>query len=422
MHYPRKSIWLLVFLVVIIGAGLALLTYGNFRYAAKNPGGNDFLVHWMGSRVFLTEGISPYSDEAALRIQTVAYGRPARAGEHELRVAYPFYSILLFAPFALIPDFILARALWMTTLEAALVGLAFVSIRLSGWKPGLWLTVIFLVFSLLWYHSLRPLINGNAVILIAFALAAAFLSIRNGIDELAGVLFAFTTIKPQVVFVILIFVIFWSILKHRWRLLAWMAGTLVLLVVIATILMPDWMLQNLREILRYPAYNPPGTPAAAFSQWLPGGVGMRLGLVLTAIMALLMLLEWVRSSRVEFRDYFWIVCLTLTAAQWVGIQTDPGNYIILFPAMPLVFAVLGERWPRAGKWISSTMMLALFVGLWVLFISTVEYGYQPQQSPIMIFPLPFFLLVMLYWIRWWVGKPPYLWVDELKELEKTSRT
>ena len=101
--------------LVLVGlVAVAGITWGNYNYARQNPGGNDFLVHWMGSRAIVKDGISPYSDEVATRIQTFAYGRPAQPGEHELRVAYPLYSVIIFAPFALIDDFAIARAAWMT--------------------------------------------------------------------------------------------------------------------------------------------------------------------------------------------------------------------------------------------------------------------------------------------------------------------
>jgi hypothetical protein len=173
--------------ILIIGI-LVLITWANYNFVQQNPGGNDFLVHWVGTRALFVDGLSPYSDTVAERIQTLAYGRPALPGEHELRVAYPMYSALVFLPFALISDYELARALWMTILEAALIGLAFLSLKLTRWKMSVWLLPFFLIFSIFWYHSLRPLINGNAVILVALALVAAFAALRNGRDELAGVL------------------------------------------------------------------------------------------------------------------------------------------------------------------------------------------------------------------------------------------
>lgn len=402
-------IWLLFGL-----AALAGLTWANYIYAQGNPGGNDFLVHWVGTRALVIDGISPYSDEVAIEIQTMAYGRPARTGEHELRVAYPLYSVLVFLPYALISDFTLARALWMTTLEVALVALAFLSLRLTRWKLSLWFMPIFLLFSLLWYHSVRPLINGNAVILVALLIVGAFLALRAGRDELAGVLLAFSTIKPHLVVVVIGYVLLWTLFHRRWRTLFWFIMVLAMLSTLAALFIADWPLQNLREVMRYSSYNPPGTLGSALAYWMPG-IGRQVGWVVTGLLILLLLGEWLLSLRKEFRWFFWTVCLTLTASQWIGIQTDPGNFITLYIAVVLMFAVWEERAGKAGRPVVLILMTLLFFGPWVLFLQTVSYADQPIQSPIMFFPLPLFLLIGLYWVRWWAIHPARLLIEDFRE-------
>jgi len=245
--YRDLQIWLVSAVGLVIF--LAALTYANHYYAVRNPGGTDFLVHWVGSRALIIDGISPYSDEVAGRIQTMVYGRLAQAGEHQLRVAYPLYSISIFLPFALIPDFNLARAIWMSVSELALVGLAILSMRLTDWKPGFGLTVGFILFSIFWYHGIRPLINGNAVILVAFLLVAGLMALRNRADELAGVLFAFMTIKPQLALVFVLYMTFWGISNQRWRMLGWLYGTVAILAGVATLLIPDGIMQNFRDVV-----------------------------------------------------------------------------------------------------------------------------------------------------------------------------
>ncbi len=401
--------------ILIIGV-LVLVTWANYDFAQQNTGGNDFLVHWVGTRALFVDGLSPYSDAVAERIQTLAYGRPALPGEHELRVAYPMYSALVFLPFALISDYELARALWMTTLEAALIGLAFLSLKLTRWKMSIWLLPFLLIFSIFWYHSLRPLVNGNAVILVALALVAAFAALKTGRDELAGVLLAFSTIKPHLVILPIIFILIWTISFGRWRTLGWMLISLVLLSISAALFVPDWPLQNLREILAYSSYNPPGTPGAAFETWLPAA-GRRLGWALSALMGLILVTEWVSVRRREFRWFLWVGCLTLVISQWIGIQTDPGNFILLFFPLVLVFSIWVERWGRAGSVLTSITLFLLFIVPWVIFLQTVTYGNQPLQHPILFFPLPLFLLITLYWVRWWAIKPRRLLVEELRAYE-----
>jgi hypothetical protein len=59
----------------------------------------------------------------------------------------------------------------------------------------------------------------------------------------------------------------------------------------------------------------------------------------------------------------------------------------------------------------------LLTGLWLLFANTLTYEGQPIQNPVMFFPLPLFLLIGLYWVRWWAIKPPKLLLEDLQEFE-----
>ena len=242
----------------------------------------------------------------------------------------------------------LARAVWMTLLEVATIGLSLLAIRVGRWKPGVVWVGVFVVFGLFWYHGLRPLINGNAVILVALMLTGAFLSMRSGSDELAGVLLAFCTIKPQVVIIPGLFMIVWTVAHGRWKLLLWFFGTLALLTGASALLLPDWIMQNLREILRYPGYNPPGTPGQALAVWLPA-MGKRIGTGISIAVGVTLLIEWILSIRRHENGISWAFCLTLVLSQWSGIQNDPGNYVVLLPALPIIFRALEDRWRRGGR-------------------------------------------------------------------------
>ena len=107
----------------------------------------------------------------------------------------------------------------------------------------------------------------------------------------------------------------------------------------------------------------------------------------------------------------WTASLTLVITHWIGIQTDPTNFIVLFLPLVLVFALWAEGWGRSGRLAVFVSALILFVGLWTLFLGTIEYGAQPQQHPIMFFPLPLFLLIGLYWVR---GRAIHPSLEELR--------
>jgi hypothetical protein len=66
-------------------------------------------------------------------------------------------------------------------------------------------------------------------------------------------------------------------------------------------------------------------------------------------------------------------------------------------------------------------MLLMFIGIWWLFLATLDTsGPQPIQAPIMFFPLPVFLVACLYWIRWWVLRPEQPLMDRWRRFRRAE--
>ena len=124
---------LIAFLSVAILGGLV---WANTIFVRSKPVEKDFLIPWLGARTFLQYGESPYGTPATQRAQIIYYGRLAAEGQDPLLLRLPFPVEIFFFPIALVPDYSLAMAIWMTCLEIALVALGFLSVRLTGWKPG----------------------------------------------------------------------------------------------------------------------------------------------------------------------------------------------------------------------------------------------------------------------------------------------
>jgi hypothetical protein len=375
------------------------MTYANLNFSQNNPGGNDFLARWGGTRLFLFKGMSPYSEEAGKEVQLLYYGRLAKADEEQGRLFYPLYSLVFYAPFALINDYVIARALWMTLLEIAALSLAYFSIQFTKWKPHFILLTCFFLFSITWYFSVRAIINGNIIMLVSLGITAAFAAMKSGRWTLSGILLAFTTVKPQVVLLIILFTLYWSLQQREWRLLIGFLCTMLILAGISTLLIPDWVIQNFQVIGNYPAY-PPGNIIAALELLLPD-YGKLLGWIIIGVCSLLLIFEWAATRYMLLNHYFWLACLTLVISQWVTLQSDPGNQIILFQALALAFSTWYTHWGKVGHAVVFVSMILLLLGLWLLFITTVSLtgNHQPIQNPVMFFPLPIFLIFALYSIR-----------------------
>ncbi len=382
----RTYFYILTALVVV-----AVLMVLNYRLSASVPGGVDFLTHWVGTRA-LFKGESPYSDAVATRVQEIVYGRPAKPGENELLDCYFLYMELVFAPFALIGDYAVSRAAWMTLLEVSSFLIFLLSQRIIDWRPKLLTLALYLVYAMLGYESVRPLVNGNVTTVVSLMLVGAIWAVKERKDAAAGLLMALAIAKPNQTIVPLLLLLLWSISVKRWRVVAWFVGATLVLGVGAMLVIRDWPLQNIANILRYTAYNPPSTLPAVLEYYLPG-MGLWIGHAIAALLLLILVRTWIGCLRKGFEHLLPVLCFTIVAAQWLWISTGPGNYIML--ALPTAWVLKSIEGRPSGLLWSSAVLTALFLGLWTLFLLTVDRSNGNFQSPMMFFPLPLALLIGL---------------------------
>jgi hypothetical protein len=397
-------------LILLAFAVLTGLTWVNYLFAVQNPGGNDFLARWVGARSWVEEGISPYDEQVSLEAQRRIYGRPARPeeGEDVAHFVYPLTSMIFFAPFGTL-DYPLARALWMTVLETSLALLAIVSMRFAGWKVSPVKAAVLILFSLLWYHGARSILVGQFAAFNALLIALALLMIKRKQDILAGVLLALSTAKPQMIFLIIPFVVLWAFSTGR-RDLAWATlGSIAILLAASLLFIPTWPLQMIGQMLDYPTYTSIGSPLSVIAGTMPG-ISRPLNLFFHTVALVYLLVEWRLALGKDERHFFWTALLTLVITNLVAFRTATTNYVMLVPVLFTIFYVWEERWAAGGSW-TVGLSLALFgIGLWALFLATVEGN---VEHAIMYLPLPFFCLFGLWWIRWWSTHPPRVLVDRL---------
>lgn len=398
----------LLFLIALVG-----LTWANTFATLKNPSSDSFFVYWLGTRTLLKEAISPYGDITTAILQQHAAIDYAESPKYLLQASYPLYAELFYLPFAFISDYGIARAVWLAFLEVVLLGTIFVSLRTIEWKPGILILGMTILYSMLNFHSLVPVLSGSSIVLSTFLLALAFAAVKAGMDELAGILFALSTIQPLAVSLLILFVLVWSALSDRWRLFIWLLGSLIVLVGAASLYMPDWVLQNARAIIQYPRTNLIDTPGAALVGSFPG-VGARLGWGSSILIGLILLVEWWESKAKDFRWFLWTAGLTLTLSPWSGIPSDPGNFILLILPALLIFGRLDEHWGRRIRPLIVLGMLGVLFGFWAFFWGHLQDGILARQYPYLFIPLPLITLLGLYWVRWWAVRPRKYLMSDLR--------
>ena len=399
----------LILLGIILLVGL---TWMNLRYVSQDVGKNDFLPRWAGTRWFMVRGWSPYSVETTLDIQDMIYGRHARPSEDQGYYLYPFYSVLIYTPFSLAGNYTLARAIWMTVLQISLFGVMLASLSLSRWRPRVWIFMLLLGFVLFWFHSVIALLDSNLLILCTLFMVLSFLSIRSGNDVLGGFLIAIASVRPETMFLVIVFVLIWAISHERWQLFWSVLATIGFLVATGSLFIPDWTLQNIRQVYAYYSHAFVNNPRSLLTYWLPG-VGNQLGWAFTLLMAGMLLWEWRAVLHQGFRWFLWTSYLTLAATFLIGMPTKVESYVVLMPALILILGTLDQRWGRMGRWLVVLSILALTLSGWAISIMGVRRGVPLTLDPLIFLFTPVIAIFGLYWVRWMAIYPPQLPLEVL---------
>jgi len=389
-----------IFIVCLALAAVGGLVYANTQYVQAQPAEKDFLVPWLGARTFLQYGESPYSDPATQRAQILYYGRLAAPGQDPLALWLPMPVELFYFPIALVNDYVLARAIWMTCLEIAMVALAFLSLRLTGWKPRRVFLPVLLLFPVLWVYGAFSLDSGSAAAFVALALAGFLLALRSESDELAGGLLILLVSSARFTGVLAFFIFWWIFYTRRWRVLWGFLMGLTVLLGLAFLFLPSWFMPFLSGLLMHNSYDPGFTSTGIFTSWSPV-VGQRLGWVLAAILVLVLFFEWGNTLAKDFKAFLWMVCLTVSVTPLLGIPMVPKEYIILIAPLMLFLTLLGERQRWLKRWGVPVIVISMLGGLWLLTLAMVEANAYARLTNILILGLPVMLVTGLYWMRWW---------------------
>jgi hypothetical protein len=401
-----------VFIFLLLAAVIAGMIWGIIHQVERSPFGAGFSVQWLSIRSLVAEGVSPYSDATTEKIQNADLLQFYYAPLGSAKYTSPLFSGVVIFPFAFIGNEIIAHSLWSFFQLLAIFGILFLGLKITGWKTSWYIFFFFLLFSLFSYHVAVPWIDGGLSIWSTLFLVLAVILLQNDRIEASGVFLALSLVQPIMVILPVIFVLVWAVSQKRKLLILWFFITLVILSIIGLFLVPDWIIQYIRLLYTFNNNFPPGNLASLFSSIWPG-LGMQLGWILSGICIVILILEWWLALRRDFRGFLWTACFTMVICQWVGIPTTPVNLFGTIFALIFISAMLSERWPRGGQWVAVFLSILLFIWEWALFYGNIT-GDHPKFQNNLIIPIPFVLLVGLYWVRWWAVKPRGLFLDALK--------
>lgn len=394
----RRWVYLLL-AILLVGNGVA--TYALFT--SRYPGANDFASRWAGARAFWRDGLSPYSDEATRQIQMLIYGRPILPEEEQTLdpgpFAYPFYTVFLLLPLAWM-SYPWAEAVWLVVLEACLCGGLLLALHVHRWRPPRGLLAFTVVWAFLFYPDARALLLGQFAIFVFAMVALTLWGLQTRRDVLAGVCLALATVKPQMVFLLIPLLLVWALVERRLRFVGGFLGSMALLMGASWLAEPGWVASFLRQMARYPSYTAIGSPIWIVTHVTFPALGAWGEVALSALaVAFLIGATWWALRQRTAGGFAWAVGLTLIVTNLVALRTATTNYVILLLPLTMVFRALQRT--RGGAWWVLLVEMALLVGLWALFLTTVVGKFE---HPVVYLPLPFGLLAVFALAPRWLAR------------------
>jgi hypothetical protein len=387
----EKRIVLIAVLLIIIVA--IVYTWATWQYfTIPVPGGNDFLAHYSVWDLYIKEGVNPYSDEAALYTQNLIRGRPAEIGEDQNRLTYPFYSILVHAPFTFI-EYPLARAIYMTLLQGAVVLSVILTIRLLNWRLPIWLVAMLMSWSILHYPESRGIILGQFAPIGFLSIVSALYLLQVKRDTWAGIVLVISTMKPTLIFLVIPFLILWAVVQQRRQFLLGFLGMLGILMIGSFVLLPTWLSDWFLRIFAYSEYTVGQSPIWLLShEYLPwlGNIGEVL---FSVVLVFGLLFSWWHFFRRRDQSrFYWVIGITLLVSNLIVPRSATTNYVMLLLPILGLFAALDRR-IRAGRGLVLIIMAVSLIGHWYLHYVTVIGN---QEQPILFLPIPIGLAIGLF--------------------------
>lgn len=368
--------------------------------AHNRPRGNlsDLYPRWLGARDLLLDGRNPYSQEITREIQRGYYGRPldpTRADDpkDQQGFVYPVYIVFLLAPTVSFPfEEVEAGFRWFLTALAVVSVLLW--LRVVRWKISSAYALVFAVLALGWLPMVQGIKLQQLSLLVAAFLAACGACLAGGWLPFAGGLLALATIKPQLTWPLIVWLIAWAL--SNWRLrkrfIFGFAAVLALLLLGSQLILPGWPRMFIEAIGQYHRY----TQNESVLVWMFGSIVGRIVEVLS-VLACAALVWRFRRAQANSPDFGKATALVLALTVVIVPMFAPYNQVLLLPAiLVLIQAATSKNRLLPALRLAGVIGLLLLIWPWVATITlTLLYPWMNASVRQHLWPIPFYSNFML---------------------------
>ena len=396
-----------LFLVFILIAGLLRL---DIFLARTYQRGEWLYLRWSGVRAHILNESEPYGSAVAQRVQAIVYGRDAYLNEYPYELNDPFYIVLLYFPLSFFSDFRIVQGIWMLFAQMAVVGVMVLALRLSEWDAPSWLYVVIIVFGVVNSFSVESFLSGSPAIFLLFLYLSILVALRSDANELAGGLLLFATYQWEVGALICCFILIIVIADGRWRVISGFSMTGIVLLVISLLAKSNWLVLYW-EAVRFDWLRGVDFTAAITFSYLFPQIPLSIAGWVPFVVGGLVIYECVRSLYSSARHMAWAAFLALAFNPILGFPIFSTNHVMLLPALGLILMLAWERWTKQ-RLLVILLLLIVFLAFPYLLQYQVAHAIDRFYSDLARVVPPVLTVLGLYWMRWWVVRPPRIWADQ----------
>ena len=344
---PRIKILLLILLIVLLGAMLQNLQGEYTGYGSA--GTHDFIAYWSATRLIL-EGGNPY-DGAALYEVEKGLGWPE---ERPWLVMNPPWLGIVLAPLGLLP-FREAAFLWLLGNILVMALATYFLWQVFAVEANgrfLWAAM---AAAFLFPQTLSAIFSGQVSPLVLLGISGTLFFIERKRGFWAGAMLVLTTVKPQLICLLLPAILLWSVRQKRWEVMIGFSAALLALLFPLQLLFPNWLPVYLAFIMGSP-------PLDWFTPTIGGAISYSHGATLPWAKLLwvaflpVVLIPLYRREEIDwpaFTSLLLLLTLPTTTFAW-GID----QVILVVPLLQIVAWLVSSRLcSKAGAIIVSALFI-----------------------------------------------------------------
>jgi hypothetical protein len=303
----------------------------------ERPRGNlsDLYPRWLGARELLLHHRNPYGNDITIEIQKGYYGRvldPARPNDpkDQQGFAYPVYVVFLLAPFIGFP-FHSVHVVFYWLLVGLTAASVWLWLRALMWRLPALATAICIVLTLGSFPAVQGIKLQQLSLLVAALLAASAACVASGFLFCGGALLALATIKPQLAWPLVAWLLVWaaSDWRVRRRLVLSFGLVMALLVAGAEVVLPGWWRMFAEAIRHYHRYT---QNQSVLDQLVPWGFAGKI-LAGVAVLACVFFLWKLRGAPADAAEFGWATALVMALTVLVVPMYAPYNQVLFLPAV-----------------------------------------------------------------------------------------